>query len=155
VNSHSEDVEFITESSDRTRLRYSFFSKKNGEIFSSKICNNPTKKWLSSKRHLVFEAVLRPNEQNNQFIDGQVKLVLGPTNMEYDKRNELFATIFPNNKISNSLYYSSGKLEGKWPSFKKKNKDEVEEWLKNEFVPLGKKHYKGINDRLREFFKQM
>jgi hypothetical protein len=104
---------------------------------------------------LVFEAVLRPNEQNNQFIDGQVKLVLGPTNMEYDKRNELFATIFPNNKISNSLYYSSGKLEGKWPSFKKKNKDEVEEWLKNEFVPLGKKHYKGINDRLREFFKQM
>lgn len=150
-----DEKEFFVESSDRTRLRYSFLNIANGVIFSSKICNNPTKKWLSSKRHLAFEAVLRPNVDNNQLIDGQVKLVLGPTNVEYDKRNELFTAIFPDIKNSNSLYYSSGKLEGKWPSFKGSNQAEVEKWLRDEFIPLGKEYNKAINNRLNKFFEKM
>ena len=150
-----DENKFFVESSDRTRLRYSFLSMENGDIFSSKICNNPTKKWLSSKRHLAFEAVLRPNVDNSQLIDGQVKLVLGPTNVEYDKRNELFTAIFPDNKNSNSLYYSSGKLGGKWPSFEKKNKDEVEKWLRDKFIPLGKEYNEAVNNRLNKFFEKM
>lgn len=148
-----DEVKFFVESSERNRLRYSFLDEKNGKIFSSVICNNSTRKWLSSKRHLAFEIVLTLN--NNNLIDGQVKLVLGPTNKEYDKRNELFTTIFPNNKISNSLYYSNGRLNGRWPFFKDFTQEQVEKWLREEFIPLGKQYHNEVNKRLNIFFEKM
>ncbi len=87
---------FKHESSSRQFLRFSFLSEENGE-FLHRICSESKHSWLSSKRHLAFEFFLSQSTEP-QKINVQLKLVLGPTNESFSKRQELV------NSISKSVF---------------------------------------------------
>lgn len=74
------------DSSDKTYLRLTFLSEDVERTLDA-ICQNPTRPWLRSGRHMAFELVLgRPVDHR---IDCRVKLVLGPTGIDYTGRKGL------------------------------------------------------------------
>jgi hypothetical protein len=85
----SKDITFHYETSSRKYLHCSFLDKDIAAVFSDQICSHPTRNWLASKRNLAFEVLLSTRESPVASVDGQFKLVLGPTNSEFMFRDEL------------------------------------------------------------------
>jgi hypothetical protein len=148
------------ETSGRKYLRYSTLDEVNTDRFSNEISgisSRSTARWLDSKKNLAFELILNLNEDRT--IDGKIKLVLGPTNPEYEKRSKLAHAVMGGAAMENprSLNAKSWTLlnleKGKWKNFKNMKAEAVPAWIEKEFLPLGIKWKNEINSRLDSFFK--
>lgn len=155
-SSELKDQQNLLESSDRSCLRFSCLTENNQHFFSNQISSTPAKRWLKSKRNLAFELRLTLNSKN--CIDGQVKLILGTTNPGYERRQELIEKLTNllnpverSFKTSESSDYSTIKIVGGFPSFVNKDKDSVKKWINEEFLPLGQKYGKQINEAICYF----
>lgn len=80
------------ETSSRTYLRFSGWDADN-QNFLKEISNGANDKWLKSNEHLAFEFRQDLSDQDNQKIDISLRLVLGPTNDSFLKRDELHALL--------------------------------------------------------------
>lgn len=167
-----ENHTFTLESSNKNWMRFSFLSDENGQKLS-KLCENPTRNWLASRRNLAFEFIFsKPNDKNE--VDCRVSLILGPTGSEYKKRNELLNAI---KGAYNKTYNGNGNGNGngsantdsedqshfdaiKRGAFRKYNKNnlnpnQAKNWIEDTLKKISEEEMgfiKEVNKSLKEFF---
>lgn len=82
---------FTREHSIRSYLRFSFLQENTADLLKEH-CENPTKPWLPSHRHLAIELVIQNPEKGKLQCD--VILTLGPTGAEHsEERPALIETL--------------------------------------------------------------
>lgn len=82
---------FTREHSIRSHLRFSFLQEDTADLLKEH-CENPTKPWLPSHRHLAIELIIQSPEKGKLQCD--VILTLGPTGAEHsEERPALIETL--------------------------------------------------------------
>lgn len=145
------------ETSSRRFLRSSFLTEENGKKIAS-ICAHSTKPWVDSKRHLILELELlkREDDDAQKKIDGEVWLMLGPTNSNYPHRNELVQELKGSNELkSASPDFTKIKLKHQYAkSFNGKDSSEVIKWIDTNYLKIAEAIQEEINTRLTKFFEK-
>lgn len=151
---------FRLETSNRIWMRFSFLEEEVGQKLSN-ICENPTRRWLKSQRHLAFEFIFNESEGSDQ-VNCRVTLVLGPTGIDYEQREELLQNIrgiFAKSHTGTSIDtgvndHFDAIRRGGYSKYNARNltANDAKKWIEETLVKISKdeeEFIKGINDFIK------
>lgn len=155
---------FKLESSNKNWMRFSFLNNENEQKLS-KICENPTRNWLASRRNFAFEFIIsKPNDQNR--VDCRVSLILGPTGSEYRKRTQLLNAIKEAYNRTHGKKARGSEAQSHWDTikrgaFSKYNRNNIDanearNWIEDTLNEISNEEcnfIKAINESLSTFFE--
>jgi hypothetical protein len=100
-NSHLKNYPNLKfESSNRTYLRFTFLAEIFQKFLADGICSSPARRGLDSRINLSCEIEIRPTAEG--FFTVRCKLILGPTNENFNLRREFLDIIYEKlNEIKN------------------------------------------------------
>lgn len=147
------------ESSNRNYLRFTYLKPEAQDFLRNGICSAPTRTWLKDRLHLAFEIQIKRNENN--LIKPIIKIILGPTNQDFNLRVQLCR------KIAEKLGQENFNTDGKnWTTIKvtatsepTSEKDKINNFIEKQLEklisPKEKYHHiTAINEGIKEFAKE-